>query len=182
MQPYATERQVTLTLSPENVQPSTFNVQRSAFDLQPSIDGRAIQQALVNLIDNAIKHAPAATTVTVGLECARANAEPETRNAERGTQNPDRRPPPSVLLWVEDLGPGIPSEEHEKIFEPFYRRGSELRRETQGVGIGLTIVKHVAEAHGGRVTVRSAVGQGSRFTIELPVNPNAMGESPTKAD
>jgi signal transduction histidine kinase len=69
---------------------------------------------------------------------------------------------------VEDQGPGIPPEEHEKIFERFYRRGSELRRETQGIGIGLSIVKHIVEAHGGRVLVRSAVGEGSRFTIELP--------------
>ena len=76
----------------------------------------------------------------------------------------------SVQLWVEDCGEGIPPEEHERIFEPFYRRGTELRRETQGIGIGLTIVKHIVEAHGGRVLVRSAVGQGSRFTIELPVN------------
>jgi two-component system phosphate regulon sensor histidine kinase PhoR len=72
--------------------------------------------------------------------------------------------------------------EHEKIFEPFYRRGSELRRETQGVGIGLAIVKHVVEAHGGRVTLRSAVGQGSRFTIELPVNPIAKGATPSNPD
>jgi len=49
-------------------------------------------------------------------------------------------------------------------------------------GIGLTIVKHVVEAHGGRVTVRSAVGQGSRFTIELPVNPNATGETSSNPD
>ena len=76
----------------------------------------------------------------------------------------------SVQLWVEDCGDGIPLEEHGKIFEPFYRRGTELRRETQGIGIGLTIVKHIVEAHGGRVLVRSAVGQGSRFTIELPLN------------
>ena len=76
----------------------------------------------------------------------------------------------SVQLWVADCGDGIPPEEHEKIFEPFYRLGTELRRETQGIGIGLTIVKHIVEAHGGRVLVRSAVGQGSRFTIELPVN------------
>jgi signal transduction histidine kinase len=45
-----------------------------------------------------------------------------------------------------------------------------LRRQTQGVGIGLSIVKHIVEAHGGRVLVRSAVGQGSRFTIELPLS------------
>jgi signal transduction histidine kinase len=69
---------------------------------------------------------------------------------------------------VEDQGEGIPPAEHEKIFERFYRRGSELRRESQGVGIGLSIVKHIVEAHGGRVIVRSDVGEGSRFTIELP--------------
>jgi signal transduction histidine kinase len=116
----------------------------------PSCDGLAIQQALINLIDNAVKHSPAGAGVTIGLENAASNL---------------------IHLWVEDRGPGIPPEEHGKIFERFYRRGSELRRETQGIGIGLTIVKHIVEAHGGRVLVRSAVGQGSRFTIELPVTP-----------
>ena len=72
--------------------------------------------------------------------------------------------------WVADHGPGIPPEEHEKIFERFYRLGSELRRETQGVGIGLSIVKHIVAAHhGGRVLVAKPAGQGSRFTIELPI-------------
>jgi len=66
-------------------------------------------------------------------------------------------------------------EEHEKIFERFYRLGSELRRETEGVGIGLSIVKHIVEGHGGRVLLRSAPGQGSRFTIELPLH-----DSPNK--
>jgi two-component system phosphate regulon sensor histidine kinase PhoR len=71
------------------------------------------------------------------------------------------------LLWVEDQGEGIPASEHEKIFERFYRRGSELRRQTQGVGIGLSIVKHIVEAHGGRILVNSEPGKGSRFTIVL---------------
>ena len=86
---------------------------------------------------------------------------PESRNMETAAT--------AVLLSVADRGPGIPAAEHEKIFERFYRLGSELRRETPGIGIGLSIVKHIAEAHGGRVRVQSEVGQGSRFTIELPM-------------
>ncbi len=139
-----------------------------------SCDGLALQQALINLMDNAIKHSPPGASVTIGLENCACDGRREGR---AGTPLPaaartERAPcQPMIRLWVEDRGPGIPPEEHEKIFERFYRRGSELRRETQGIGIGLTIVKHIVEAHRGRVLVRSAVGQGSRFTIELPVTP-----------
>ena len=146
METYATERGVKLELvlpSP----PLSGDPQPATFRPQPSADGKALQQALVNLIDNALKHSPKGGTVTVGLE----------------GQAP-------IRLWVEDHGEGIPAAEHERIFERFYRRGSELRRQTQGVGIGLSIVKHIVEAHGGKVLVRSAPGQGSRFTIELPIN------------
>ncbi|MGO8675472.1 MAG: sensor histidine kinase [Limisphaerales bacterium] len=132
---------------------------------QPVVDGKAIQQALVNLVDNATKHSPQGETVTVGLEVREAKE--EGRRPEAGGQKAEAHPS-SFLLWVEDHGEGIPAEEHQKVFERFYRRGSELRRQTQGVGIGLSIVKHIVEAHDGRVLVRSAAGQGSRFTIVLP--------------
>jgi len=139
MSPVAAERGVTLAGPAANGQVS--------FDC----DGLAIQQALINLVDNAIKHSPAGSTVAIGLDLV-----------GRGSCRA------GVSLWVEDHGPGIPAAEHGRIFERFYRRGTELRRETQGIGIGLTIVRHIVEGHGGRVIVRSAVGQGSRFTIELP--------------
>ena len=135
MQTYADERQVQIKLQcPDAL-------------VAVEMDGKAMQQALINLIDNAVKHSPKGSDVTVGLEIQSGAAQ----------------------LWVEDHGGGIPAEEHERIFERFYRLGSELRRETQGVGIGLSIVKHIVEAHGGRVIVRSAPGQGSRFTIELSI-------------
>lgn len=128
-------------------------------------DGRALQQALVNLIDNALKHSPRGGVVRVGLLTQRAPA----RGGQSATHSPADLPTAGWLqLYVEDDGEGIPPEDHQRIFARFYRRGSELRRETQGVGIGLSIVQHVAAAHGGRVLVRSAVGQGSRFTLELP--------------
>jgi signal transduction histidine kinase len=137
MEPSAAEKEVTLEMA----------VPPAANPIELNVDGRAIQQALVNLIDNAIKHSPKGQTVTVALEINGA----------------------VLRLSVSDHGPGIPPAEHEKIFERFYRLGSELRRETQGVGIGLSVVKHIVTAHDGRIIVQSAPGKGSRFTIELPV-------------
>jgi len=131
-------------------------------------DGRALQQVLVNLVDNAIKHSPKGSVVTLGLFFPGAS-----HAAPSPGQDSPRRRAGIVQLWVEDHGEGIPAEEQTRIFERFYRPGSELRRETQGVGLGLAIVKYVTAAHGGRVTVRSAVGQGSRFTVELPIQARA---------
>jgi signal transduction histidine kinase len=160
MQAYAIERQVALTLAiADNV---------TGPQVQFIADGKAVQQALINLIDNAVKHSPKGQSVTVGLELRPGKRDVRER-AAKGQGKVNALGGQLLTVWVEDRGEGIPPEEHTKIFERFYRLGSELRRETQGVGIGLSIVKHVVEAHGGRVLVDSAVGKGSRFTIELPL-------------
>ena len=156
MEPYAAEKGVIL-------RQATFNIQHSTLNTELNLDGRAIQQALVNLIDNAVKHSPKGETVTVGIEMQ--NEELRMKNAAAGPTNDQ---PSAINLYVVDHGPGIPEAEHEKIFERFYRLGPELRRQTQGVGIGLSVVKHIVEAHGGHVRVESEVGKGSRFVIELP--------------
>jgi signal transduction histidine kinase len=153
MEPYAAEKGVELKLETTDIQHST-----SATEL--SVDGCAIQQALINLIDNAVKHSAKGQAVEVKFQVP--NSKFQTNDASV------RQHQSGVAISVFDHGPGIPESEQKKIFERFYRLGSELRRETQGVGIGLSIVKHIVEAHGGVVKVESEVGQGSRFVIELP--------------
>jgi signal transduction histidine kinase len=165
MEPQATERQVMLAVDFREADhgPPTTDHGTTEVCPQPSLDGRAIQQALVNLIDNAIKHAPPKSSVEVGLAF-----EPPAREPTRDPipNQADRTTP--FRIWVRDCGEGIPSTDHERIFEPFYRRGTELRRETIGIGIGLSIVRHIIEAHGGRVSVESEPGHGSKFTLHIP--------------
>ena len=167
MSTYATEKEITIKTQ----------ISHDVGEIEA--DGQALQQVLVNLIDNAIKHSPPGAAVTVGFTSGPAlpsRDQPDRslagQRAKSLFSSHDLHSPESIVrLWVEDHGPGIPPEEHERIFKRFYRLGSELRRETQGVGLGLAIVKQVTEAHGGRVIVESAVGHGSRFTVELPLRP-----------
>jgi len=136
MEPIAQEKGITLKqeLSP----------------VEATADDDAIQQALVNLLDNAIKFSPQGSLVVIALEA----------NEERGRW----------CLTVRDEGPGIPKDEQSRIFERFYRLGDELRRETQGTGIGLSLVKSIVEAHRGSVTVESEPGRGSTFTLTFPLS------------
>jgi len=111
------------------------------------LDADAVGQALANLVDNAIKYS--AERKTVRVEAAVAGGE--------------------LLLSVADEGIGIARAEQGRIFEKFYRVGHSETQGRRGSGVGLALVRHVAEAHGGRVIVDSAPGQGSRFTIRIPL-------------
>lgn len=103
--------------------------------------------ALRNLIDNAIRYSPAGTRVGIGVK-------------ERDGM---------IHMSVTDQGPGISEEEQDRIFERFYRVDAARSRHTGGTGLGLSIVKHVMQQHGGEVTVWSREGQGSTFTLSVPV-------------
>ena len=115
-------------------------------DLTAPVNHQLLEQAVVNLIDNAVKYSPDSTRITVGAHCA---------NAE-------------VAICVTDEGRGIEVEHLPRVFERFYRTDRARSRAVGGTGLGLSIVKHVAEAHGGRVSVESALGRGSTFRIHLP--------------
>ena len=110
-------------------------------------DAEALGRALGNLLDNACKYSQGAREIAVTLAAVGAEAR----------------------LAVIDHGIGIPREEQSRIFERFHRVGKGLVHDVKGSGLGLAIVKHIAEAHGGRVTVASELGQGSVFTLHLPL-------------
>jgi signal transduction histidine kinase len=110
------------------------------------VDKEAISQALINLLNNAIKYSPRERFVRVVL-----------------VEDGDR-----LLLSVEDRGIGIAKAEQKKIFEKFYRAEDSLVHETKGSGLGLSLVRHIMEAHGGEVRLESAPGKGSTFTLVIP--------------
>lgn len=111
------------------------------------IDRDAIAQVLMNLLDNAVKYSPVRNVIHVSLQMS------------------DRE----AAISVKDSGIGIPPAEQSKIFEKFYRVSSGLVHDVKGSGLGLAIVAHVVRAHGGTVEVASKSGEGSTFTIHLPI-------------
>jgi phosphate transport system regulatory protein PhoU len=108
---------------------------------------RQLVRALVCLVDNAVRYSDEGNQVWVGIDRTVDNAE----------------------VSVRDTGSGIPRADLERIFERFYRVDRARSRETGGTGLGLAIVRHVAENHGGRVLVESKLGEGSTFTLQLPI-------------
>ncbi len=122
------------------------------------VDPRALRQIVLNLLDNAVKYGPLGQTVTVELA---------------GT---DQR----VSIAVSDEGPGVPREEREKIFDPYYRLGRETESAAGGSGIGLSIVSELVHLHGGSTRVEDASGGGARFVVEFP-REKSQGESITQS-
>lgn len=110
-------------------------------------DYERIRMVLTNLVGNAVKYSPDGGTIRIG-------------------GHPDKE---IGIFYVSDSGIGIPPEETERIFERFYRVDNRLRRETQGTGLGLYLTKVIIEAHGGKISVKSQVGRGSRFIFTLPL-------------
>jgi signal transduction histidine kinase len=113
-------------------------------------DAEALRQAVENVVGNAIKYGgdPPSVTVRISRQQAPGGAE--------------------VLITIEDRGLGIPTDEQRLVFEPFFRGRDPMTRQIRGTGLGLALVQRVMKAHGGRVSLESTAGQGSRFTLHLP--------------
>jgi len=132
-----------------------YQLEQSGFQFEEKIDEvpsmrvdrEAMARSLLNLVNNALKYSQ--DRKYIGVNLYRDNG--------------------SVKLEVVDQGIGIPHQEQQKIFEKFYRVGDPLVHNTKGSGLGLSLVRHIVQAHGGEVAVDSSPGQGSKFTIVLPV-------------
>jgi signal transduction histidine kinase len=124
------------------------------------VDREAIARSLLNLVNNAIKYSSDNRYLAVSLY--RTNG--------------------SVKLDVEDHGIGIPRNEQHKIFDKFYRVCDPLCHENKGSGLGLSLVRHIVDAHGGEVSVESTPGKGSTFSIVLPLTSAVQAQNSGKAD
>ncbi|MCX6573948.1 MAG: ATP-binding protein [Candidatus Aminicenantes bacterium] len=109
-------------------------------------DADAVRQAVLNLLDNALKYSPERKEVTLSLTAG----------------------PEAAVIAVKDRGMGIGPEDLERIFEAFFRSPGAVAHDPSGVGLGLRIVRHIMDAHGGRVVVESEPGKGSVFRLVFP--------------
>jgi signal transduction histidine kinase len=109
-------------------------------------DREHLRRLLLNLVDNAIKYTPAGGSVTLSLQSEKDWAS----------------------LRISDTGIGLSRDEQQLIFSRFHRATETRSRDEKGVGLGLSIARSIAEAHGGRIQVESTPGQGSTFTVLLP--------------
>ena len=125
-------------------------------------DESAIRRALQNLVSNALKYGVEGRWIGVDVR----------RRADDAGKGGDQ-----ILVTVSDRGPGIDAADLAHIFEPFYRGARARDRQIHGNGLGLSLVKRIAEAHGGRVTVESSAGRGASFTLALPAS-RGLAESP----
>lgn len=117
-----------------------------------------VRQILDNLVGNAIKFTYPGGRITIGTHLLLDDLDGDERSA------------PHCAIWVADSGIGISPEEKSRIWERFYRPTNPLTVESSGLGVGLSIVKSLVEAHNGRVWLESALGTGSRFTVLLPIS------------
>ncbi len=122
-------------------------------------DRRQLTSALHALLENAVVYSPRDGTVDISVKRVDASLSEEGESIG-----------PCVHIEIRDHGVGIPAKDLERIFERFYRVDPGRARETGGTGLGLSIVRHVAQNHGGTVLVDSREGEGSTFTLELPLN------------
>jgi two-component system phosphate regulon sensor histidine kinase PhoR len=126
-----------------------FHYEVSVPDALPEVlgDSRALQHCLLNLLDNAVKYSRERKDIRVAVSAGEGY----------------------VSLAVSDRGIGIPEDEQDRIFEKFARVETGLVHDVKGAGLGLSLVQMLVHAHHGRVEVTSKPGEGSTFTILLPV-------------
>ena len=136
-----------------------FEIERKIAPNFPTVkaDAAALSRAIQNLLNNAMKYGGGSRWIGLSAELVRTSAGEE------------------IQIRVSDRGLGIAPSELERVFEPFYRGKEAQAAQIRGNGLGLSLVKHIVAAHGGRVSVESKVGQGSRFTLRLPVSTVAEG-------
>jgi PAS domain S-box-containing protein len=139
-------------------------------------DDRRLRQALINLLSNAVKFTPEGGTVSLTV-WREPTPPPPPSPPPSSSPSPPPSPPCSsapyfLCFSIQDTGIGIAPKHFDKLFQPFVQIDSNLNRQYSGTGLGLSLVRRIAELHGGTVTVSSELGQGSCFTIQIPDQPS----------